>query len=158
VEGHRAVLLARGVDHHLGLGRLLGLDLNLVGRDLGLRQRVDQALVVEDVAGALREQLEDGALDVLELGRHLGVGDDQLIFELLQVGPLLGDRDAQQLVLQPLLRDGKVEERHLIPARHHAREHGIGRCQKIQDGKHTMAAAGARQGEGGGVGRVRRAL
>ena len=109
VEGHGAVLLACGVDHDLGLGRLLGLDLDLVRRHLGLGERVDEAFVVEDVAGGLREQLEDGRLDVLELCRHLCRLDDELILRLLEVGPLLRDRNSQKLVLEALLSDRKVE-------------------------------------------------
>eukprot|EP00966_Prymnesium_polylepis_P175558 4062870-Prymnesium_polylepis.1 len=153
VERDGAVLLARRVDHHLRLGRLLRLGLDLVRGDLGRRERVDQALVGQDVALRLGEQLEDGRLNLLELRRRLGVGGHELVLELLQVGALLGDRDActgqwmetplsahrsvhtgqrtqhvngtprgradsagpltEQLVLEALLRDREVEQRHL---------------------------------------------
>ena len=61
----------------------------------------------------LGEQLEDGRLDVLELRGHARVRDDELVLLRLQVGPLLGDGDAEELVLEALLRDGEVEQRHL---------------------------------------------
>mmetsp|Transcript_55338 Transcript_55338/g.132540 ORF Transcript_55338/g.132540 Transcript_55338/m.132540 type:complete len:392 (-) Transcript_55338:2752-3927(-) len=112
-EGDGPVLVARLVDDDLGGRGLVGLDRDLVTRHLGLRERVDQPLVVEDVALRLGEQLEDRRLDVLELPRHLGVLDDQVVLGLLQVGPLLVDDHREQLVLQPALGHGEVDQRAL---------------------------------------------
>eukprot|EP00964_Phaeocystis_antarctica_P055484 scaffold32640_cov63-Phaeocystis_antarctica.AAC.2 len=80
---------------------------------LGLAEHVDGPLVVEDVALALAQRLEDLVLDVLELPLVVRRLEHEPLLLLLQLGPLLGHHDAEQLVLQPLGRDHEVEQRHL---------------------------------------------
>ena len=69
----RLVALAHKRDLVLRLRGDLDLLLDLVRRDLGLRERVDERLVVEDVARRVLEQEEDLVLDLLELALVLGV-------------------------------------------------------------------------------------
>ena len=61
----------------------------------------------------LGERLEDLVLDLLELALVLRRLEDQLRLLLLELGPLLGDDDAEQLVLEALGGDHEVEQRHL---------------------------------------------
>jgi len=104
------VQLARLVDRALRLLRLGHLGANLVGRDLGLRQRVDQLLIVQDVALRVGQHEQDLVLDLLELLLHLGVVHHQLGLEVGEVGALLRHHRAQQLLLQALHGDEEVEE------------------------------------------------
>jgi hypothetical protein len=111
---HGLVAVARLVDLDLGLVGDLLLLADLVREHLGGREDVDRRRVLEDRAAlAAREHLEDLILDFFEL---LLVGG-RLLHEppllLLEVGPFLGDDDAEQLVLQARGRDHKVEQRHL---------------------------------------------
>ena len=59
------------------------------------------------------EQEENLVLNLLELFLHLGIADNELILHLCEIRALLGDHDAQQLVLQALRGDQKVENGNL---------------------------------------------
>mmetsp|Transcript_6911 Transcript_6911/g.16610 ORF Transcript_6911/g.16610 Transcript_6911/m.16610 type:complete len:820 (-) Transcript_6911:3765-6224(-) len=94
----------------LGLGHL-GLD--LLGGRLRLGQRLDQRRVVEDVALGGRELEQDERLNVEELLVRLGVLHHQLGLALGQLGLLLLDYHAEQLLLEALLGHGEVDQRDL---------------------------------------------
>eukprot|EP00965_Chrysotila_dentata_P085321 2815180-Pleurochrysis_carterae.AAC.5 len=86
---------------------------NLVGEALRRGEHVDRRLVVQDVALALGQHLQDPVLDLRKLPFVVRSLEEQLALLLLQLGPLLGHNKAEQLVFQPLWRDHKVEQRHL---------------------------------------------
>ena len=110
VERHRLVPLPGLVDLLLGhVGDLLLLG-DVVGRDLRLLQDLHGRLVFEDVALAGAQGLQDLVLDLLELPLVLRALDDQLALLLLQVRPLLGHHDAEQLVLEALGRGHEVQQ------------------------------------------------
>ena len=118
-EHERAALGDRPVDlARLGDGRLGVLGDDHLGGDLlrgGLRllEREDEVLVAEDVALRVGEHHEQIVLELLELDRELVLLRHELLLLLLQVGPLLGDDGREQLLLEPLLRHGEVDERAL---------------------------------------------
>ena len=110
---HRPVGLARLVDleaRGLRDAHLLG-DLDH-GR-LGHLERDDELLVAEDVPLGRGEPMEQVVLQLLQLDRELVLLLDQLGALLLQVGPLLVDDHREQLVLQPALGHGEVDQRRL---------------------------------------------
>ena len=76
-------------------------------------ERIDEVLVVEDVALGGLEQIEDLVLDLLELPLVLRVLHDQLLALRLELRLLAGDGEAEHLVLQALRRRHEVEQVHL---------------------------------------------
>ena len=86
---------------------------DVVGGDLGLREGVDQLLVVEDVPGAVAQHVQDLILEVLELRLHARVGHHELVLRLGEVAALLHHHRAEELILQAVERDEKVEQRNL---------------------------------------------
>ena len=79
-------------------------------------ERLDEVVVVEDVALARGEQPQDLLLELVEQLGVVGKGDDELILLLLELRPLLAHDEAEQLVLQPRERHGEVDERDLDAA------------------------------------------
>ena len=109
----RPVLLSGLVDvplRDLGLGDLLR---DVVGGDLGLREGIYELLVVENVPGAVAQHVQDLILEVLELRLHARVGHHELVLRLGEVAPLLHHHRAEELILQAVERDEKVEQRNL---------------------------------------------
>ena len=109
-DGDGAELLGRGRDALAVLGRRRELLLDLGGRVLRLLQRLDQRVVVDEVALRLAQLLEQLVLEVapallvvVDLLGQLG----RLVVEL---GLLLADRARQQLLLEALLRHGEVDD------------------------------------------------
>eukprot|EP00962_Isochrysis_galbana_P028266 scaffold8907_cov105-Isochrysis_galbana.AAC.3 len=109
----RPVALPRGVDLLLGLLGHCQLRLHLVGGGLGRLQREDQLLVVQQRARRLGEHAEDGVLELDQLALARGHRDHQVILLHLELGPLLAHDDAEQLVLEALLLDAKVDQARL---------------------------------------------
>ena len=95
LERHGLVALPRELDDLLRLGRDGDLLLDGVGRDLARAQRLDQHLVVQDVALGGREEGEDLILNVLQRLLVLGVRKHELLALNLQVGGLLLNHDAK---------------------------------------------------------------
>mmetsp|Transcript_69183 Transcript_69183/g.207521 ORF Transcript_69183/g.207521 Transcript_69183/m.207521 type:complete len:952 (-) Transcript_69183:1492-4347(-) len=134
---HRPVLLARGGDARVRLGRVLELLLDLRGGGLGVLQHLDQARVVEQVARRARQPVEQVILEALE--RLLVRVDllDQLLPLLLELVPLLLHDAPEQLLLEAAHRHREVDDLHLRthlgrevrvahPARHvHAERLGV---------------------------------
>eukprot|EP00955_Chlamydomonas_euryale_P012893 139119-Chlamydomonas_euryale.AAC.3 len=103
-EEHRVVRPARRVALacrvNLALRRLGGdlLVLDLVRDGLRFRQDLHRCRVLQDVALAGRQHVQDLVLDLLEAALVGGRLDDERLALRLQVGPLLRDCHAQQLV------------------------------------------------------------
>ena len=95
--GDGLVAGARLVDLNLRLRRDALLLSDLVGEDLGVSEDIDGGGILEDVALA-REYLEDFVLDLLELFGIRRALLHQPALLLLEVGPLLGHHDPQQLL------------------------------------------------------------
>mmetsp|Transcript_27174 Transcript_27174/g.68378 ORF Transcript_27174/g.68378 Transcript_27174/m.68378 type:complete len:364 (-) Transcript_27174:37-1128(-) len=108
-----AVPHARGIDLLPRLLRHNLLLLDLVAHHLGLAKDLDGGGVLQDVALAGGEDVQDAVLDLLQLALVLRALHNQLLPLALQVRPLLCHHHPQQLVAQPLLRDHEVEQRHL---------------------------------------------
>lgn len=105
------VLLAGSVDVLLGDGGDLLLLLDLGGLLLGGGEDVDRLLVLQDVLVG-RQHLQDLLLDLEQLllvGRAL---EDQALLLLFEVWPFLLDDNAQQLVVESLIGDHEVDDRH----------------------------------------------
>ena len=112
-RGHGPVELARGGDlarRHLGV---LHAHADGVRGDLGLAERVDELLVVKDVALAVGEHLQDLVLDVLERLLVRADGDDERVLLGLEVGALEAHHVDEQLVLEAAQRHSEVDDRHL---------------------------------------------
>mmetsp|Transcript_66859 Transcript_66859/g.164845 ORF Transcript_66859/g.164845 Transcript_66859/m.164845 type:complete len:203 (-) Transcript_66859:3743-4351(-) len=112
-HGHGHVGLAGRRDDHFGLLSDLLLLRDLVGRDLGALQPLDELDVLEDVALGGREAVQQLVLEGLELHLEAVLLLHQHHLLLLQVGPLLVDDEGEQLLLQPVERDHEVDERRL---------------------------------------------
>lgn len=108
-----AVRLPRLVDGELGLprgARLLGDR----GRDArGRLEVLDQRDILEDVALGARELREDGLLQILDLEHVAVLLLDDVELALLEIGALFRGGQREQLVLEPVLRHRKVDERRL---------------------------------------------
>ena len=77
---------------------------------LGCRQRLNQGLVLEHVVGRLGHELEDAVLELLERLFVLCVLHDNVDAVLFELGPLLFHHQAEQLVLERVLRRHKVDQ------------------------------------------------
>ena len=112
-RGDRPVLFPCLVDvplGDLGFGDFLG---DVVGGHLGLREGVDELLVVEDVTLAVTEHVQDLILQVLQLRLHPCVGHDELVLSLREVPALLHHHRAEELVLESVQGDEEVQKRNL---------------------------------------------
>eukprot|EP00964_Phaeocystis_antarctica_P136255 scaffold100686_cov63-Phaeocystis_antarctica.AAC.1 len=106
---HGPVLLARDVHALVRLGRVDELLLHLDARGLGVLQHLDELDVVEQVARRVGEAVEQVVLERLE---QLLVGVDvldELHLLLLQLGPLLAQHAAEQLLLEAGHGHGEVD-------------------------------------------------
>mmetsp|Transcript_33539 Transcript_33539/g.74230 ORF Transcript_33539/g.74230 Transcript_33539/m.74230 type:complete len:218 (-) Transcript_33539:3045-3698(-) len=102
----QALLQRLGLCEGLGNGDALGL---------GLVEAVQQLLVVQQVACACGQVLEQALLQVRQLHLELLLGAQQLALLGLQLGLLALDGEAQQLALQAGARDGEVGGGHQAP-------------------------------------------
>ena len=110
---HRPVDLARLRDDDLGLlgdRHLLG---DLERRRLCLLKRLDQLLVLREVALGLGEHLQQPVPKLLQLDRESVLLRDELGALLTQVGSFGGDDHCEQLLLEALLGHGEVDDRRL---------------------------------------------
>mmetsp|Transcript_2871 Transcript_2871/g.12279 ORF Transcript_2871/g.12279 Transcript_2871/m.12279 type:complete len:329 (+) Transcript_2871:2438-3424(+) len=86
---------------------------HLVGCDLGVVQGVDELDVVEERAVRVGQQVEEGILELQDGPLALGNLAHERDALLVQVETLLLDDDVEELILQPLLLDDKVDDCHL---------------------------------------------
>ena len=100
VLGDGAVPGSGLVDLRLGGVRHLLLLRDLIREELGRRQDLHRALVLQDVPLGRAQHLEDLILDLLELFLVLRALDDELIFLLRQIRAFLRDDDAEELIFQ----------------------------------------------------------
>eukprot|EP00968_Pinguiococcus_pyrenoidosus_P021236 scaffold2724_cov260-Pinguiococcus_pyrenoidosus.AAC.23 len=112
-RGRRHVARPRFVDLHLRLLCLLHALLDNLRGGLRVVERVDENLVVEDVALGLGEQLEDLGLQILQKLLVLRHAQHEAHLAVLDVRPLLAHYHPQQLVFQAAQRDREVDQRHL---------------------------------------------
>ena len=68
---------------------------------------------LQDVALTGRQHFEDLVLDLLQAALVGSTSDDEVVLLLLQLGPLLGHHNPQQLLLQPLMRRHEGQQAHL---------------------------------------------
>ena len=68
---------------------------------------------LQDVALTGRQHFEDLVLNLLQAALVGSAGDDEVVLLLLQLWPLLGHHNAQQLLLQPLMRCHEGQQAHL---------------------------------------------
>ncbi len=68
---------------------------------------------LQDVALTGRQHFEDLVLDLLQAALVGSTSDDEVVLLLLQLGPLLGHHNPQQLLLQPLMRCHEGQQAHL---------------------------------------------
>mmetsp|Transcript_85225 Transcript_85225/g.241485 ORF Transcript_85225/g.241485 Transcript_85225/m.241485 type:complete len:399 (+) Transcript_85225:2009-3205(+) len=112
-EGDGPQLLPHAVNLGHGLVRDEHPLLALRARGLGLVERRDERVVLEDVAARLGEELEDQLLEVvlrLLVARDL---DHELLALLRQVRPLIRDDLGHELVLEAEQRHREVDDRDL---------------------------------------------
>mmetsp|Transcript_21789 Transcript_21789/g.58699 ORF Transcript_21789/g.58699 Transcript_21789/m.58699 type:complete len:882 (-) Transcript_21789:1846-4491(-) len=111
-HGHRAVDVALLVEGHLelgGLGEGLG---DGGGLCLGLLEGLDEGQVLEDVARARGELVEELLLELLELHLELLLLLQELALVALELRLLVLDSQAQELALEPATRHREVNEGH----------------------------------------------
>ncbi len=68
---------------------------------------------LQDVALTGRQHFEDLVLNLLQAAFVGSAGNDEVVLLLLQLWPLLGHHNPQQLLLQPLMRCHERQQAHL---------------------------------------------
>ena len=112
-RGHGTVRLAGRGDRSLRLLRDLDLLLNVVRSLLRLLKIFNQLYVLQDVALRVGEAEQEVVLELLDRDGVLGKLRAQVCGLLLQIRAFFGDDQAQELVLEPLLRHAEVHNRGL---------------------------------------------
>ncbi len=92
---------------------LLELRSHLSGSLLRLCQRVDQSLILQNIPSRLRKQAQNVALNLRHLFVHRRIVHHELILHLREIRTLFRDHCTKQLLNQPVLSDGEIEQRDL---------------------------------------------